>query len=435
MMMENAGFRIYISVFLFVTFFAFKIAALPLSEDNNKFGIILDAGSSSTKIRIYTWQDTIENVPNFNEIFYKKVKPGISSFHENADEISTYLRSILKVLEGELPPLLRPRTSLYFMATAGLRLLDEETTSSIMSAVKQVLMDPMQNPFKFEEENAHILAGEEEALFAWLTVNYLNDFFTKKGPASDSLGLIELGGGSAQIAFIPDDPIYAGKMPATIAGQEYGVYCHSYLSYGATLMSERIAELLIQENKHANVIINPCMLKGDSRNGTLGYKMVAMIGGGNASLCEDLLKYYLAPADDDMCSPKPCSIGQVYQPSVKNKQFFTFGLIYYLAKDFEILSEPGLLDLKQLQNTVRGYCEQSYEYATETLGMSEKYASRNCQDGLYIPLLFSALGLDIDNVIAAKDLKGSSIAWSLGGMLYEEERNRYQELASQLMEL
>ncbi|XP_053399784.1 ectonucleoside triphosphate diphosphohydrolase 8-like isoform X2 [Mercenaria mercenaria] len=320
-------------------------------------------------------------------------------------------------------------------AFKGLRLLDEETTSSIMSAVKQVLMDPMQNPFKFEEENAHILAGEEEALFAWLTVNYLNDFFTKKGPASDSLGLIELGGGSAQIAFIPDDPIYAGKMPATIAGQEYGVYCHSYLSYGATLMSERIAELLIQENKHANVIINPCMLKGDSRNGTLGYKMVAMIGGGNASLCEDLLKYYLAPADDDMCSPKPCSIGQVYQPSVKNKQFFTFGLIYYLAKDFEILSEPGLLDLKQLQNTVRGYCEQSYEYATETLGMSEKYASRNCQDGLYIPLLFSALGLDIDNVIAAKDLKGSSIAWSLGGMLYEEERNRYQELASQLMEL
>ncbi|XP_053400863.1 uncharacterized protein LOC123557493 [Mercenaria mercenaria] len=155
--------------------------------------------------------------------------------------------------------------------------------------------------------------------------------------------------------------------------------------------------------------------------------MVAMIGRGNASLCEDLLKNYLAPADDDMYSPKPCSIDQVYQPSVKNKQFFTFGLIYYLAKDFGILSEPGLLDLKQLQHTVRGYCEQSYEYATVTLGMSEKYASRNCQDGLYKPLLFSALGLDIDNVIAAKDLKGSSIVWSLGGMLYEEERNRYQD--------
>lgn len=82
-------------------------------------------------------------------------------------------------------------------------------------------------------------------------------------PVFESLGLIELGGGSAQIAYIPEDPIYAGKMPVTIAGREYGVYCHSFLSYGATLMSERIAELLINENKHANVIINPCMLKGN----------------------------------------------------------------------------------------------------------------------------------------------------------------------------
>ena len=103
---------------------------------------------------------------------------------------------------------------------------------------------------------------------------------------------------------------------------------------------------------------NSLFMKGDSRNGTLGNKMVAMIGGGNASLCEDLLKYYLAPADADMCSPKPCSIGQVYQPSVKNRRFFTFGLIYYLAKDFGILSEPGLLDLKEMQRTVRDYCEQ-----------------------------------------------------------------------------
>jgi Golgi nucleoside diphosphatase len=64
--------------------------------------------------------------------------------------------------------------------TSGLRLLDEETTSSIMSAVKEVLLNIDENPFQFEEENAHILAGEEEALFAWLTVNYLNDFFAAK---------------------------------------------------------------------------------------------------------------------------------------------------------------------------------------------------------------------------------------------------------------
>lgn len=55
---------------------------------------------------------------------------------------------------------------------------------------------------------------------------------------------------------------------------------------------------------------------------------------------------------------------------------------------------------------------QSYEHAINEMKMSEKYASRNCQDGLYIPLLFSALGLDIDNVMAAKDMKGSSVGKS-----------------------
>ncbi|XP_060602037.1 uncharacterized protein LOC132755233 [Ruditapes philippinarum] len=108
-----------------------------------------------------------------------------------------------------------------------------------------------------------------------------------------------------------------------------------------------------------------------------------------------------------MCSPKPCSIGQVYKPSVKKRKFFTFGLIYYLEMDFKILTKPGILNLKQMQNTVREYCEQSYEHATTVMGMSEEYASRNCQDGLYIPLLFSAVGLDIDNVFAAKDMQGS----------------------------
>lgn len=430
--MGNFYCMVYISTLILFTIYL-QSDALPILPDDSKFGIILDAGSSSTKIRIYTWQDTVDTVPFFDEIFYSKIKPGISFFNENVDEITMYLRTILDVLKDQLHED-RQTTSLYFMATAGLRLLDEKTTASIMATVKEFLLNPLENPFKFEEENAHILSGEEEALFAWLTVNYLNDFFTDRSkPVSESLGLIEIGGGSAQIAFIPQDPIYAGKMPVTIAGREYGVYCHSFLSYGSTLMSERIAELLIHENKHADVIVNPCMLKGDSKNGTLGNKIVAMIGGGNASLCEGLLNYYLEPAVADRCSPKPCSIGQVYQPSVKDRQFFTFGLTYYLAMDFGILKEAGILDLKNLLNTARAYCGKTYEHAITEMKMSEKYASRNCQDGLYIPLLFSALGLDMDNVMAAKDMKGSSVAWSLGAILYEEERNRYQELTNQLL--
>ena len=81
-------------------------------------------------------------------------------------------------------------------------------------------------------------------------------------PSSESFGLIELGGGSAQIAFIPDEPVYAGKMPTSVAGREYGVYCHSHLSYGTSMFNDRIVEYLVEMNPNANTIVNPCMLTG-----------------------------------------------------------------------------------------------------------------------------------------------------------------------------
>jgi len=75
-------------------------------------------------------------------------------------------------------------------------------------------------------------------------------------------GIIEVGGGSAQIAFVPATPIYEGRIPAPINGHEVGVYGHSHLSYGATVITERVKEYLFLENPHADRIVNPCMLKG-----------------------------------------------------------------------------------------------------------------------------------------------------------------------------
>lgn len=96
-----------------------QIIALPFAQLDGKFGIILDAGSSSTKIRIYSWQNTLESVPKFNELFYSKIKPGISDLHQDVGEITIYLRTILDILQAELPETVWRTTPLYFMATAG----------------------------------------------------------------------------------------------------------------------------------------------------------------------------------------------------------------------------------------------------------------------------------------------------------------------------
>ncbi|KAH3836390.1 ectonucleoside triphosphate diphosphohydrolase 3-like [Dreissena polymorpha] len=408
------------------------VACLPVSP-NREYGILLDAGSSSTKVRVYGWHyaPMQMQVPVFVEVYSATISPGIDALMTVRSGMFDDFVKILEGLKGHIPSDRWSETSIYLMATAGLRLLDEEVTSKIMQTIHKLLGNRELNPFRYQPENAHILSGEEEGLFAWLTVNYLKGYFSADDTFSQkSFGLIELGGGSAQIAFIPDDPIYAGKMPANIAGQEYGVYCHSYLSFGAGSMVRRVVDFLIRENPNANVINNPCMLKGDSTNHTIGHVTIGIVGEGNASLCESVLRHFLSPAADEMCSPKPCSIGQVYQPAIRNNKFFSFGLIYLLAKGFNAIKKDGRLNLVHFQEKARHLCGQSLNHVVDTLRVSPKFASRNCQDGLYIPLFMAALGFEpsTQNVYVADSIKQTSIAWSLGAMLYEEERNRYSDL-------
>lgn len=56
-------------------------------------------------------------------------------------------------------------------------MFDQDVTRRIMEAVLDVMDDKGVNPFRFQREKAHILTGEEEALFAWLTINYLEGLF------------------------------------------------------------------------------------------------------------------------------------------------------------------------------------------------------------------------------------------------------------------
>ena len=54
---------------------------------------------------------------------------------------------------------------------------------------------------------------------------------------------------------------------------------------------------------------------------------------------------------------------------------------------------------------------QTLQEVTEKRNIDSKWASRNCQDGLYIPLIFSALGfnLNTNKIFAGKDIEDKTI--------------------------
>ena len=54
---------------------------------------------------------------------------------------------------------------------------------------------------------------------------------------------------------------------------------------------------------------------------------------------------------------------------------------------------------------------QTIQDVVENLKIPSKWASRNCQDGLYIPLIFSALGFNLNtkNIFAGKNIDDQKI--------------------------
>jgi len=75
-------------------------------------------------------------------------------------------------------------------------------------------------------------------------------------------GIMELGGASTQIAFVPEGNILADKFPVLIGGERYPVYVHSYLDYGQDRVNDRIKRLLAEETDSSEPVVNPCMLLG-----------------------------------------------------------------------------------------------------------------------------------------------------------------------------
>ncbi len=45
----------------------------------------------------------------------------------------------------------------------------------------------------------------------------------------ESVGVLEMGGASTQIAFVPDSSVLADKFPVTLGGVRYPLYVHRYV--------------------------------------------------------------------------------------------------------------------------------------------------------------------------------------------------------------
>lgn len=113
-----------LSFLLFVTFVPSVFCnVVPLKDESSqKYGVVLDAGSSGTRIHVFSWtaKNGKADLNTIHEQVLKKYKPGFTAFSDDLDTIPMYLAPIINASIAMVPKEARPDTPIYLMATAGM---------------------------------------------------------------------------------------------------------------------------------------------------------------------------------------------------------------------------------------------------------------------------------------------------------------------------
>ncbi|XP_064465833.1 ectonucleoside triphosphate diphosphohydrolase 2-like [Ornithodoros turicata] len=386
------------------------------------FGLVVDAGSSHSELTLYRWaQPKFRGTGRVEEESHVSMEDGISSLGPRA------AGSALAASMGPILSKAPANTPVYLGATAGMRLLNisnPDRSDALFLSIECSLRN-------FSLRQASILTGQQEGLFAWLSVNYLLDAFLDETP--ETLGALDMGGASTQIAFQADTP---NSIHLKLYGRDYGVASRSYLCFGVNEAMRRFLARLVEQGNFATTVESPCHNEGLSFNRSAddlfgspctqtratirwlqnndGNTTFTFVGKSSGQKCYE--------AVTDMMGPHGCHL--VYKECVDpmvpavptNQKFVAFSAYYYLMKA-----------LNSTNTSMGGFLNASYTLCSSTwnvaltMGIPKKYLPAYCFQSMYMhDLLAEKYGFTADtwhNLAFLKHARGFNVGWSLGFMI------------------
>lgn len=246
-----------------------------LPKESFSYLAMIDAGSSGCRAHVYrygklgTLTGPLYILPQHQS---KKVKPGLSTFADKPQEAGVSLADLVSFLKEQVPEKDWDVTPIWLKATAGLRMLPSEKSEAILDSVRAFLSDKKASPFLFRASWAKVIPGNEEGGFGWIAFNYLKKIIGPKRDRQAPLhpyAVIEMGGASAQVSQMAPTPAEAAKIPTdyrfsfTIEDDEYHLYTHSYLGYGAEQAREQFNRHLAKQTAQS-APADPCKNDGSA---------------------------------------------------------------------------------------------------------------------------------------------------------------------------
>ncbi|KAK1793685.1 hypothetical protein P4O66_011452 [Electrophorus voltai] len=369
-----------------------------------QYGIMFDAGSTGTRIHVFQFKLEPNAAPKLTHETFRAIKPGLSAYADDPDKGGAGLLQLLEVAKTTVPAALWGSTPLALRATAGLRLLPGEKATRLLDKVKEVFGT---SPFLHGPDGVKIMDGTDEGVFAWITVNFL--LGSLPGSEIPTVGMLDLGGGSTQITFSPQDEKTIQMSPFDYVksfqmfNSSHTLYSHSYLGLG--LMSARLAVLGGLEGQPvegSHELMSPC-LAPDYVGQWEHAEVIYMLKGQKAG----------EPMYESCLSKVEKLIYKKVQKVEEGMEFYAFSYYYDRAVDL------GLVD----GNTGGSIRLSNYVEGAKTVCRNMEAGSGDnpflCLDLTYISVLLQELGFPQDKEFKlARTINDVETSWALGATFY-----------------
>lgn len=354
--------------------------------DELHYSIVINAGSTASRVHLFAYDIENNQLPKITSVFWEETPSSLSSFANNPQEAGSSLKVLLDDVTQKLQQLqIDPSTvNLQLLGTGGMRLLSDDIQQQIYAHVTAYV----QQNYDYPITTMQTISGKMEGIYDWLDVNYLSNRFQDQ---QTTLGAIDLGGASTQIAYETNDFSASNdELDINIAGRNYHLFSKSFLGLGIFQALNAMNHLPMASSCYPTHYVY-AIIHGDFNSVSCHQAFATVINDNNVT--------------------------QQLVPYLNDLNFVAFSAAYDIYQFFGVSTSPNEAAINKSINTL---CTQSWEQLQEeNPNIPNNYLAVVCASGIYISELFyQTYKLSSTQLTVTDTINSESVDWSLGALLY-----------------
>ncbi|XP_018606507.2 ectonucleoside triphosphate diphosphohydrolase 7-like [Scleropages formosus] len=457
-----------------------NMEATDVKNPELNYGIVVDCGSSGSRVFVYYWPPHNGNPHSLLDIrqmrdhdrapVVKKIKPGISTLALTPEKASEYLQPLLSHAAAHIPREKHKETPLYILCTAGMRLLPESQQTAILEDLTRDV--PLEFDFLFSSSQAEVISGKQEGVYAWIGINFVLGRFDHADEDEDAVvevttgvqnqesisrrrtvGIIDMGGASLQIAYEVPSAIAFSSPEQEEAAKSllaefnlgcdrdhtqhvYRVYVTTFLGFGGNMARQRYEDDVVNSTLARNGVmgdqtgmtpsapyLDACLPAGLSDTIKRNRQEVFLRGQGDWHRCQEAVKPLLGTPNNTT------SLKGAYQAPIDyhNSEFYGFSEFYYCTED--VLRISGQYSSTHFAKAATDYCATKWSTLKQRLDSKlfsmQADISRlkyQCFKSAWMyEVLHSGFRFpeDYGSLKTAQLVYDKEVQWTLGAMLFK----------------